>query len=338
MRILLFFLVSSPLLLFASTYAELAKEILDGFETKQINSPYAKELFENVRQVTKDFTDHPSFIELERFVPRIYLEYMAFHFVKTRPNARIALIWPETKGHDEEIHREFNKYFNIQMYKRILLDKQGALNFLDTFPNISSDDHYEFLFAFDKYKDVPLRVFLLDGDPEKIHECRKNMRCMVYFTKDHADTVELAKTVFNQNSIHCIKNRIRDSQDKHKIISLHHAEDVIFTSESVLYAYGNITPSSFRCFSKETPLNYTSDREELYTLSQTPMIYSNIGFNRYGTTKRTLTTDDLLHNPRYHFFFRGVKFTTPEATLFIESILPSKNSALISEKIKQIEL
>lgn len=327
-----------PLTLYANTYADIAKEILNEFETKQINSPYGKELYQNVHEITKNFTDHLSFVELERFVPRIHLEYMAYYLTKTRPNVRIALIWPQTKGHDEEIHNHFKKFFHIHMYKRILLDENGALNFLDTLPNIDSSIAFDILFAPPQNKTVPLRVFLLEGDCSNTTECLKKMGCMAYITKDSTSTIELAKTVFNQNSIHCIRKRKRSEQAKHLKIPTSPTEQIILTGENVLFAYGILDSGSNASYSQKNPLNYVSQKKELYTFTETPEHYTNIGFNRYGSSKRTLTTDDLLYNPRYHFYFNGDRYTTPEATLFLETINPSKNSSFIKNEIKKIEL
>lgn len=330
-----------PFSLFSFHFADVAKEILHEFESKGIKSTYAKELHENVREVSKDFTDYLSYIKLERFVPRVHLEYMATHIANTRPNVRIAMLWPCTKGHDEYIHTHFKKYFTILMYKRILLDKNGALNFLDQLRGFDPEESYDLLFNPPQNKETPVRVFLLEGSnntiDKKMQECTKNIGCVLYHTKDHQETMELAKIVFNKNSLHCIKHRDFAKGRLMASNRVPHKKDTIYTADALLYAYGQKDSYHQHYYSYEKPLDYVSRHETVYTIVSTPKAYTNIGFHRYGSDKRTLNTDDLLYNPNYHLYFHGNRYTSLDVTYLLLNICPFDKSDEIKNQLGNIQ-
>lgn len=170
-------------LAFSYNFAQVAQQILQEFNAKNIRSDFAQELYEEISKASENFTKNLSFNELEQYVDRIYLDFMATEIIKRNKNTYIALVWPVTVEQDNLIDSIFNKYCTVLCSKRILLDKKGAQNFLAQIPGKASHPTGVDLWFQEPYIHYnPMRVYLL--------ECKEN-------TTDYNEMKNYLTTIFS---------------------------------------------------------------------------------------------------------------------------------------------
>ena len=167
---------------------------------------------------------------------------------------RIAIVWPIQMGRSAEIFRRISFYFEIISYKRILISGDSGKNFIDQIPDLNSNELFSILFNTEHNKYNPIKVYLLkpktecDIDVCELRkECLENSPSNIYISKNHLDTLELSKTIFNRNSLDCIKMREREkfNYNLNKEILFKNSpfpsltsEDIVLANESTFYIYG----------------------------------------------------------------------------------------------------
>jgi len=184
-RLIALLFLAIPVHLWSYNFADIAHDIIHTFETKGIHSTFAKELYTEIARATNDFTENLTSSELEKYVDRAYLDYMATQIIKKNSNTYIALVWPITVGHDATIERIFNKHCNIIYSKRILLNEQGATNLLAQIPTKAKHPTgVQLWFAKPHLNYNPMRVYLI--------ECKNN-------TTDYSHMKRYLAKIFSNN-------------------------------------------------------------------------------------------------------------------------------------------
>ena len=134
---------------------------------------------------------------------------------------------------------------------------------------------------------------------ETVKEMKKEIRALfkvgnhsVHINDYHIDTIRIAKTVFNDNSIHFLNNR-KDVlfPNYKKLMSDTKSDDnTIMTGSTVLSLYG---------------LRDCKDIDLIYF--NNPPVDSH---NQYVGTLYKLTIDEIFNNPMYHLYYNGFKYVS----------------------------
>ena len=134
---------------------------------------------------------------------------------------------------------------------------------------------------------------------ETLKEMKNKVRALfnvgnhsIHINDTHEETVRIAKTVFNDNSIHFLNNRKNISFPNYrKLMNATKPDDnTVITGSSVLSLYG---------------LRDCKDLDLIY--------YKNApvdSHNQYLETHYKLTLDNIVNNPLYHLYHNGLKYVS----------------------------
>ena len=114
----------------------------------------------------------------------------------------------------------------------------------------------------------------------------------VHINDTHEETIRIAKTVFNDNSIHFLNNRKNTLFPNYrKLINTTKPDDnTVITGSAVLSLYG---------------LRDCKDLDLIYC-NNAPVD----SHNQYLETHYKLTVDDIVNNPSYHLYYNGFKYAS----------------------------
>jgi len=292
-------------------FADTAHDILHMFETKKIRSSFAKELHEEIARATNDFTECLTARELEKYVDTVYLDYMAAHIAKHNTNTYIALVWPVTVGHDAAIETIFNKYCNILYSKRILLDSQGAANFLAQIPTKQKHPTgVQLWFAKPQSNYNPMRVYLI--------ECKENNtdygQMKKYLTQIFSNKASVIDGFEKQYGKRAVQNLFVTTKCKHEIrnkVHLGHAMHVNdMHDETVFVADIVFNENSIKCLRHSNPAKvkglprfnqYTKLLKEKFgtKIENDLVVYNSAVLSAFGL--RDCNDVDFLHDPRIKY-------------------------------------
>jgi hypothetical protein len=134
---------------------------------------------------------------------------------------------------------------------------------------------------------------------ETVKEMKKEIRALfnvgnhsVHINDFHEDTIRIAKTVFNTNSIHFLNKRkdVLFPNYKKLMHEITPDDNIIITGSTVLSLYG---------------LRDCKDIDKIYY--NNPPIDSH---NQYLGTLYKLTLDEIINNPTYHLYYNGFKYVS----------------------------
>ena len=145
-----------------------------------------------------------------------------------------------------------------------------------------------------------VRFMVIDAkNLETVKEMKSKVRALsnvgnhsVHITDTHEEAIRVAKTVFNDNSIHFLNNRQNVLLPNYRklLASATPDDNTVITGSSVLSLYG---------------LRDCKDLDLIY--------YNNPpadSHNKYLETHYKLTLDDIVNNPRYHLYYNGFKYVS----------------------------
>ena len=254
-----------------------------------------------------------------------YFDVASIEYAKLKKNSYLIFIFPSAVGLRSELESIIHKNGNIFYQKEIELNENGSLNLIKELylgEPWGGNEFNNFLGFRNKHalcftNASPLKVYLVDFDclqrsvntKKEIRNLYKIGNHCVHINDTHDETVRLAKTVFNNNSLHHLNNSktanykvfnqcLRSFKNKINELELD-IDDYCVTASSALSAYG---------LREGDDLDYLHSNPTLIPDS-TNLIHSH---NDYGVGKYHLKRDDIIHNPDNHFYYRGVKFASLE--------------------------
>ena len=107
---------------------EICNDIKSKFEKYKCN--YGKELYNNIKNVTNNFSNNLSFFELENKIEESYLDYILKEYCIKNKNVFFLIFWPVTYNHEKIVFDTYNKYGKILFKKNIILKNNGFKNIL----------------------------------------------------------------------------------------------------------------------------------------------------------------------------------------------------------------
>ena len=234
---------------------------------------------------------------------RHILQRTALEYAKLKSNTHVICLFPIAHTRMDEVMNIIEKHSNIFYKSSEVLNATGQLGLIK---EIYLSDGWANEKGIRKkckqcFRGMSKVTFvLIDAkNLETVKEMKKEIRALfkvgnhsVHINDYHVDTIRIAKTVFNDNSIHFLNNR-KDVlfPNYKKLMSDTKSDDnTIMTGSTVLSLYG---------------LRDCKDIDLIYF--NNPPVDSH---NQYVGTLYKLTIDEIFNNPMYHLYYNGFKYVS----------------------------
>ena len=231
------------------------------------------------------------------------LQRTALEYAKLKSNTHVICLFPIAHTRMEEVMNIIEKHSNIFYKSSEVLNATGQLGLVK---EIYLSDGWANEKGIRKkckqcFRGMSKVSFVLidEKNLETVKEMKKEIRALfkvgkhsVHINDYHIDTIRIAKTVFNDNSIHFLNNR-KDVlfPNYKKLMSDTKSDDnTIMTGSTVLSLYG---------------LRDCKDIDLIYF--NNPPVDSH---NQYVGTLYKLTIDEIFNNPMYHLYYNGFKYVS----------------------------
>jgi len=249
-----------------------------------------------------------------RGVPDKILDAVTLKYIEHSTNCFLAIIWPAATGNENGIEKLIDK---IVYKKEIKLNYLGAHNLLsETYqdePWLGSAEgnysgiKYKLADCFPNFDKLKIYIFQKDTLAETValkEEIRKLFNIgkhAVHITDSHEETLRISRLLLNDNGLHFLNNalpnkyrntinkidRFKEELNKNKASD----GDYVLTSSMLMAVYGLKDTSN---------IAYLSKSKKIAT--------GSIAYHERELPYHDVEEEDLLKNPDYHFWFRGVKF------------------------------
>ena len=250
-----------------------------------------------------DGSVYTTFVTKSGGMPRHMLQRTALEYVKLKPNSHVVCLFPICYDRMDDVMNVINKHSNLFYHSEENLNHEGQLNLMkeiylsDGWANeqgIRRKGNQCFMGK------TNVKFLVIDAkDLETAKEMKTEVRALfnvgnhsVHITDTHEEAIRVAKTVFNDNSIHFLNNRKNVLFPNHrKLLSEAKLNDShVITGSSVLSLYG---------------LRECKDLDLID--------YDNVltdSHNQYLPTYYKLTLDQIVNDPRYHLYYNGFKYVS----------------------------
>lgn len=239
----------------------------------------------------------------EKGLSQTIMKRTALEYAKLKPNTHIICLFPIAHTRIQEVMNIINEYCNVFYHSSEVLNSEGQLGLMKeiylkdgwaneqgirTKGNQCFRGHGNITFVLVDAKDL-----------ETVKEMKNKIRALfnvgnhsVHINDTHDETIRIAKTVFNDNSIHFLNNRknVLFQNYKRLMNGMKPNDNTVITGSSVLSLYG---------------LRDCKDIDLIY--------YNNApanSHNQYLETYYKLSLDDIVNNPRYHLYYNGFKYVS----------------------------
>ena len=236
------------------------------------------------------------------------LEFGVLKYIELKSNVFLALIWPSA---NKKINY-LQSFSNVIYEKKFKLNQNGAHNFLAQvykeqkwiggFENGYGGSYVKLSQSFKNFSPVHAIFFHHDSIKE-VNEIKSDLRkkfkikkASIHITDNDNETLDLAKYILNKNSIHFLNNAkpylYKSLFNKLKLFKKNlkyskiNINDVVIDDEGVLSIYGIRDFKNFTYFKKNDIIEENDNR----AYNQNP--------------------NDLIFNPKLHFYFNDFKFTS----------------------------
>jgi hypothetical protein len=248
-------------------------------------------------------SNYEFFIGRNGGMPKHMLQRTALEYVKLKSNSHIVCLFPICFDRMKDVMNVINKHSNLFYHSDTTLNSEGQLNLMkeiyltDGWANeegIRRKGNQCFMGRNN------VRFLVIDGkDLATVKDMKNKIRALfnvgnhcVHITDTHEEAIRVAKTVFNDNSIHFLNNRKNVSFPNYvKLLKASKPSDnTVITGSSVLSLYG------------------LRDCKDLDIID-----YDNVltdTHNQYLEKFYKITLDDIVNNPRNHLYYNGHKYVS----------------------------
>ena len=260
----------------------------------------------NIRNTNPDENNYVE-SDYEYFVKRglsqSIVKRTALEYAKLKSNTHVMCLFPIAHKRMTEVINIIEEHSNIFYKSSEVFNSTGQLGLIK---EIYLSDGWGTEKAIRKkckqcFRGMSQVTFvLLDAkNLETVKEMKNKIRALfkvgnhsVHINDTHEDTIRIAKTVFNTNSIHFLNNRKSVSFPNYKklMADIKPNENEVITGSTVLSLYG---------------LRDCKDIDKIY--------YNNPpsdSHNQYLKKLYKLTLDDIVNNPIYHLYYNGFKYVS----------------------------
>ena len=240
---------------------------------------------------------------INKGLTRSILKRTAVEYAKLKSNTHMICLFPITHKRIDEVMHIINEYSNVFFEWTHKLNPQGQLSLMKEIYLREGWVSEEGIRRKGNqcFGEGEVVTFLLvDAEnlsvvkemKTKIRELFNVGNHSVHISDYHEDAIRIAKTVFNENSIHFLNtNKNVSYRNYRKLMNEAKPDDnTIITGSSVLSLYGLRD-----C--KDLDLIYYNDAPK-------------DSHNQYLESLYKVTLDDIINNPGYHLYYQGFKYVS----------------------------
>jgi len=242
----------------------------------------------------------------KRGIAQYYLDTVIMKYLEMKNNIYIANVWPAASGKQSEIETIINSHANIVYYKEVYLSENGAFNYIyQIYPDElwvgSIDDGYAGVYR----KQAPcftnndnLRIYIIEAEDQlTVKKIKDEIRALfgignhsIHITDNMKEAISMANLLLNKNTIEFLNNGYPLKYKKsHKMfqefVDKNINRTVFITGSIVLALYG---------IREAEDVDYLCEEVDKHS-------HNNL-INKYPANMIAMT-----NNPRYWFFYKGVK-------------------------------
>ena len=263
-------------------------------------------------------------------LPTHMLKRTALEYAKLKSNSHVICLFPIAHTRIDEVMDIINEYANVFYSTSEELNATGQLALMK---EIYFVEGWANEAGIKRKGDQCFRgeskttFVLIDADNlETVKEMKTKIRELfnvgnhsVHISDYHSDAIRIAKTVFNDNSVHFLNNRKNVLfPNYNKLMTAVKPDDnKVITGSSVLSLYGLRD-----C--KDLDLIYYND----------PPADSH---NQYLETHYKLTLDDIVNNPLCHLYYQGFKYASLRVIKKMKTIRNEPKDVVDVQLIEEVE-
>ena len=253
-----------------------------------------------------------------------YTDRVAIEYTKLKHNTYMCFLFPVADIDPRQSINILNSLGNIIHLKQLDLNYVGVFNlmrelYLDEpwvgcYPDYGGyNEKAKLCYTHNK----PVIAMLIEfNDINDSIEAKRKVRDIyklgnhsIHINDKHEETVRLSKLMFNNNSIHHLCN----------MKPLQHRKFDMLLKQFKSYIHSHKLDIDNYCISASSVLTVYGLREGhdidyIHTPSKLNINNNLISsHNEYGINLYPIPYDDIIHDPSFHFYYRGVKFASLEA-------------------------
>ena len=292
---------------------------------------------------------------------RGYADRVALEYAQLKSNTYIVTIFPTatSKGHIDKVENILNQHSKVFYSKRLQLSRLGLFNLMREFyygePWAGAHPHYGgfraktkgcyqgegdtivYLCEFNNINETVKMKDLL----RKIYNVGKHS---VHINDKHEETVRIAQAVFNDNSVHYLNNNKSVSLDKNfatKNQKYFHRFERCLNHYKNYITHNNLDINDY-CITASSTLSIYGLREGNdidYIHHDNRKIEGNSlisSHNAYGKNLYPYPYDEIIYNPKYHFYTRGIKFASLDVVKKLKETRGEKKDIIDINLINEI--
>jgi hypothetical protein len=257
-----------------------------------------------------------------------YADRAALEYAKLKSTSRFVTLYPSAVrlGKINEVRKILKKSGKFIYEKKVKLTKTGAVNLMrelyyqEVWAEEDNGSGYRVKANLSfQPKNVfrqisPTYVFLVEFDDietsirvkDQIRAVYNIEKHSVHINDTHEETVRLAKSLFNKNSLHFLNTfngkffpvfeRLLKEYSNWMAGSQLDSENYCISAGSVITAYG---------VKECKDIDYLHSSPETFPDNDLIQSHNEYGIGRYHTNR-----DDIVHNPENHFYRYGVKYSS----------------------------
>lgn len=259
-----------------------------------------------------------------------FADRAALEFARLKPKSRLVILYPAASriGKLREVRRMLRERSGIVYEKSLAIDFNGSVNlmrelyFNEEWGQRKRGAGYvakaKFCYPRNGFfgRMAPTHVFLMEfADKDEADALKDEIRGIygigkhsVHINDSHEETIRLSQCLFNANSVHFLNNFNRKFFSKFEGLLTEFMawvddngldrNDYCISAGSVLSAYG-LKECKDIDYLHSNPIEFVGNQ----------LVQSH---NEYGVGLYPTNVDDIVHNPRNHFYRYGVKFSSLE--------------------------
>jgi len=253
-----------------------------------------------------------------------FCDAIALKYCIINPNSYIVMVFPSAVGKEDEVRAILTQYSEIFYDRKVHLTKLGSINlvrqiyvgepWVGNFANQFAGAQNKAVECF--RSDRPVRVYVITSDDfDNVKIIKQQIRDLfgisnhsVHINDTHQETIMLGQLLLNSNSVHFLNNaqlntfpKFQTHLENYKKILLEqgvNGEYLCIDGSASMAAYG---------IREARDLDYLHFGYDHLTFDYPPEL---IGSHNSEIAHHVTTRDDIIFNPRNHFYYDGVKFAS----------------------------
>ena len=245
----------------------------------------------------------------------------ALEYVELFNDVKIICVFPSAvkKGGIDQIRKALQESLGVFYEKEIIFNELGRVNLMkelyhkESWAESNNGAGYQEKanLCFDSNADVPVHFFITRMSLEQAVDCKNKIR-QFYGIKKHSvhindtsnEAKRIASAILNQNSVHFLNNAKPTKQFENFLYLFskeieNNKTDYCITASMIMSAYGLREAKDIDYLFRENKLNTSN-----------PLISSH---NQYLQLHYQEHVDNIIFNPKNHFYCHGVKMISLEA-------------------------